>query len=55
MKAVHIECPVCRAKSGEPCRAIGGKQMLESHFKRILIDLYNVHFGENNNLPTKAA
>jgi hypothetical protein len=55
MKAVHIECPVCRAKPGEPCRAIGGKQMPESHSKRILIDLYKRHFGENNNLPVKAA
>jgi hypothetical protein len=55
MKAVHMECPVCRAKPGEPCRAIDGKHMPESHFKRILKNLYEVHFGENNNLPTKAA
>jgi len=55
MKAMHIECPVCRAKPGEPCRAIGGKRMPESHSQRIFIDLHKRHFGEKNNLPVKAA
>ncbi len=39
MKAVHVACPVCHAKAGEKCRAIGGNEMPESHFKRKLAAL----------------
>jgi len=54
MKAVHLECPACRAKPGETCRTVSGKPMPESHSKRVFIDLYKVHFGDTQGPPAKS-
>jgi hypothetical protein len=56
MKAIEVVCPVCRAKPGEQCHAIGGKQLPESHFKRKLAALSDElqHKGNGNRAVTSA-
>lgn len=55
MKALHVPCPVCRAKPGERCRTIAGAEMPESHFKRKLTALFEGWHqpkGGSGNQPT---
>ncbi len=53
MKALHVACPVRRAKPEERCRTIGGKEMPESHFKRKIAALSDElhHKGNGDQAP----
>jgi hypothetical protein len=45
---MHVECPACGAKVGEPCRTLTGKAMPESHSKRKRAVLSNEHSREDS-------